>query len=136
MRRSWERPGLSRHAILALIATLLLAFQGVAAAARAPASEAHSAAVDAMADHAGARVCAIAGRSGDAPAAPHDTHCPDDCCMLTSGPSAVAVLQAVALVLGAVRCDEAHTLSHRLRAPARTSGWASSWSSRAPPRRG
>jgi hypothetical protein len=132
MRRSWNRPGLSRHAIIALVAILLLVLQGMIGAARASSSM-RSSAVAASADHGGARICHIDGRSGGAPAAPHGSHCPNDCCTIGSGPSAVFLLQSAILASGAARRDEGLEFSHAPRAPPRASGWASSWSSRAPP---
>jgi hypothetical protein len=134
MLRSSQRPSVHRRAILALIAALLFAFPGALSASfgRATQTERHvSATVSATASQTEATLCVGDLRPASGHTTPHDSHCASDCCMAGRGPS--AVLPHEAPVLAVAGRD---TVAASPRAPpAPVSGWASSWSSRAPPAR-
>jgi hypothetical protein len=114
--------------MLVLAATLLLAFQGALAASLGFASQAERAALTASRMEK-ALCVADFGHDGDHE---RDSHCPSDCCMAGRGPSAALLHDEPALL--PIAEHDASSASPRAP-PTPASGWASSWSSRAPPAR-
>lgn len=112
--------------MLALAATLLLAFQGALAASIGFGALTERAALTAGQTEPTLCVADLGHGGGHR----QDAHCPSDCCMAGRGPSA-ALLQEEPTLLPVAEHDAASATPRAPPAPA--SGWASSWSSRAPP---
>ncbi|MBY6240996.1 hypothetical protein [Methylosinus sp. Sm6] len=130
MPRSSKRPGLHCRAILALIATLLFVFQGalVASLGHATPAERHAAMTAGQTE---ATLCLGDLEPADGRTTPHDSHCASDCCVGGRGPSVAQAHETPTLAVA-----EPFEPAAPPPAPAApASGWASSWSSRAPPAR-
>jgi hypothetical protein len=115
--------------MLALAATLLLAFQGALAAAIGFGAPAERPALTASQTEPTLCVADLGHGGGHR----QDAHCPSDCCMAGRGPAAAPPPQEPTLLLPVVARGAVSATPRAPPAPA--SGWASSWSSRAPPAR-